>query len=284
MAELKQLSEHLSFGGRQLRFEHEAESTQCSMTFSVFLPPQVETQACPVLYWLSGLTCSDENFVQKSGFQSKAAKLGLIVVAPDTSPRGDDVPDDPEAAWDFGLAAGFYLNATQAPWNKHYRMYDYCVQELPALIEKHFSTNGRRAISGHSMGGHGALSIAFKHADKYCSVSAFAPIVAPSQVPWGQKALKGYLGDDELSWQDYDSNLLLASRAESLQQLPILIDQGGADNFLTEQLKPECLLAAAETNDVQIDYRLREGYDHSYFYIASFIDEHLEFHAVHLNS
>ncbi|WP_096086316.1 S-formylglutathione hydrolase [Agaribacterium haliotis] len=279
---MKQIAENLCFGGRQLRFEHEAQSTSCTMTFSVFLPPQAQSEACPVLYWLSGLTCSDENFVQKSGFQRKAAELGLIVVAPDTSPRGEGVADDADGAWDFGLGAGFYLNATKEPWSQHYRMYDYIVTELPALIEKSFATNGQKSISGHSMGGHGALTIAFKNASAYQSVSAFAPIVAPIQVPWGQKAFAGYLGEDQTSWQDYDSCELLRAHAAQLKAMPIKIDQGASDSFLEQQLKPDLLLAAAKEQGIELNYQLRDGYDHSYFYIASFIDEHLAFHAAQL--
>ena len=278
---MQQISENICFGGRQLRFKHESSSTRCSMTFSVFLPPQAQEQACPVLYWLSGLTCTDENFVQKAGAQRIAAELGLIIVAPDTSPRGEGVADDSDGAWDMGLGAGFYLNATQAPWSEHYRMYDYVVSELPALIQQHFPASAQQAISGHSMGGHGALSIAFKNPDKYSSVSAFAPIVAPSQVPWGHKAFSLYLGEEQPLWAEYDSCYLLEKNAAHLRHLPIKVNQGGADNFLAEQLKPELLQAAARKANIDIDYQLNAGYDHSYFFISSFMAEHLQFHARH---
>ena len=231
----------------------------------------------PVVYWLSGLTCTDENFVNKAGAQRYAAELGLAIVAPDTSPRGDDVPDDPDSAYDFGLGAGFYVNATQQPWSRHYRMYDYIVDELPALIEKSFPVDtARSGISGHSMGGHGALTIALKNPQRFKSVTAFSPICSPLNCPWGEKALGNYLGPDRDGWQDYDTTALIA---RSEEQLPVLVDQGTADNFLVEQLKTPLLEQACQDAGYPMTIRMQDGYDHSYFFIASFIGDHLAFHA-----
>ncbi|MGY8785127.1 MAG: S-formylglutathione hydrolase [Pseudomonadales bacterium] len=264
------------FGGEQRRYKHKSETLSCDMHFSIYLPPQVSEGRVPVLYWLSGLTGTDENFVIKAGAQRVASQLGLAIVMGDTSPRGEDVPDDPEQAYDFGLGAGFYLNATQAPWNKHYKMYDYVTQELPALINDTFPVDpSRQSIFGHSMGGHGALSIALKNPDQYKSVSAFAPIVSPMNCPWGCKAFKSYLGEDVSTWQEYDSAALIA---KATTHLPMLVDQGTADEFLDNQLKPELLLEAAEKAGYPLQFIEREGYDHSYFFIASFIQEHLRFH------
>ena len=218
---LKLLAENKSFGGRQLRYEHESSSCNCLMTFSIYLPPAAEAGPVPVLYWLSGLTCTDENFVQKAGAQAHASKYGIAIVVPDTSPRGQGIPDDPEGAYDFGLAAGFYVNATEPPWSQNYHMYDYVVTELPALVEDHLPINGRRSISGHSMGGHGALTVALKNPLRYKSVSAFSPIVAPSQVPWGQKALGGYLGPNQEVWAEHDAVALIPGAQE---RLPLLVD------------------------------------------------------------
>jgi S-formylglutathione hydrolase len=259
------LSDVACFGGRQLRLQHASEALSCAMTFSVYLPPQARAHAVPVVYWLSGLTCTDENFVTKAGAQRAAAALGLALVAPDTSPRGDGVPDDLEGAYDFGLGAGFYLNATEAPFAAHYHMAHYVEEELPLVLEAFPELDHtREAISGHSMGGHGALTIALRNPSRFRSVSAFAPICAPSQVPWGQKAFRGYLGEDRSAWARYDACTLLA---EAPSAPPLRVDQGAADAFL-------------ETH--ALDYRLHDGYDHSYFFIASFIDEHLAFHAQHL--
>ena len=264
------------FGGEQRRYKHKSEKLSCDMHFSIYLPPQVSEGRVPVLYWLSGLTGTDENFVIKAGAQRVASELGLAIVMGDTSPRGEDVPDDPEQAYDFGLGAGFYLNATQAPWNKHYKMYDYVTQELPALINDNFPVDpSRQSIFGHSMGGHGALSIALKNPDKYKSVSAFAPIVSPINCPWGCKAFKSYLGEDVSTWQEYDTAALIA---KATTHLPMLVDQGTADEFLGNQLKSELLLEAAEKAGYPLQFIVREGYDHSYFFIASFIEEHLRFH------
>jgi len=275
------LSENTCFAGKQQRYQHQSVVNDCFMTFSIYLPPQAETQQVPVLYWLSGLTCTDENFVTKAGAQQYAARYGIAIVCPDTSPRGEQVADDENSAYDFGLGAGFYVNATQAPWSSHYQMYDYVVKELPAIIKEHFPVNSNQAISGHSMGGHGALTIALKNAHDYKSVSAFAPICSPMQCPWGQKALAGYLGADQHDWFNYDATELLKV-AE--QHLPMLIDQGSKDDFLVNQLKPELLQQASEVAHYPLTYRLQKDYDHSYFFISSFIGEHLKFHAQHLSA
>ncbi len=275
------LSENTCFAGKQQRYQHQSVVNDCLMTFSIYLPPQAETQQVPVLYWLSGLTCTDENFVTKAGAQQYAARYGIAIVCPDTSPRGEQVADDENSAYDFGLGAGFYVNATQAPWSSHYQMYDYVVNELPAIIKEHFPVNSNQAISGHSMGGHGALTIALKNAHDYKSVSAFAPICSPMQCPWGQKALAGYLGADQHDWFNYDATELLKV-AE--QHLPMLIDQGSKDDFLVNQLKPELLQQASEVAHYPLTYRLQKDYDHSYFFISSFIGEHLKFHSQHLSA
>jgi S-formylglutathione hydrolase len=277
---LEQVGENKCFGGRQLRYSHRSAVLDCQMNFSIFLPPQAEAGPVPLVYWLSGLTCTDENFVTKAGAQRYAAELGLAIAAPDTSPRGEDVPDDPAAAYDFGLGAGFYLNATEQPWQQHYRMYDYTRDELPRLIEQAFPVDGSRVgISGHSMGGHGALVLALRNPGRYSSVTAFAPICSPMNCPWGQKALGGYLGPDRDAWRDYDSTALLAASGE---RLPVLVDQGDADNFLAEQLHPHLLEQACVAADYPMTIRMQPGYDHSYFFIASFIGEHLAFHAARL--
>lgn len=274
---LETLSSQKSFGGWHKRLRHRSRTLDCDMVFAVYLPPQAESgKKLPVVYWLSGLTCTDENFMQKAGAHRVAAELGLIIVAPDTSPRGPDVPGDPDGAWDFGHGAGFYLNATQAPWSRHYRMYDYVVEELPALIEAHFPASDARGISGHSMGGHGALVCALCNPGRYRSVSAFAPITHPMDCPWGEKAFSRYLGEDRAQWRAWDSCALLANVPE---RLPLLVDQGGADGFLAEQLKPEALQAAASAADHPLTLRVQPGYDHSYYFIASFIDDHLRHHA-----
>ncbi|EKS6887343.1 S-formylglutathione hydrolase [Enterobacter bugandensis] len=270
------LEEHRCFEGRQQRWRHDSTTLNCAMTFSIFLPP---TENPPVLFWLSGLTCNDENFTTKAGAQRIAAELGIALVMPDTSPRGDDVADD--AGYDLGKGAGFYLNATEQPWASHYRMYDYIRDELPALVQSQFAVSERCAISGHSMGGHGALIMALKNPGKYASVSAFAPIVNPTQVPWGKKAFTNYLGDDSQKWQEWDScALMLASRPEDA--IPMLIDQGDADQFLAGQLQPAVLAEAARQKDWPLTLRIQAGYDHSYYFMASFIEDHLRFHAEHL--
>jgi S-formylglutathione hydrolase len=277
---MEQIGANRCFGGQQLRFSHASGVLGCDMTFSIYLPPQSEEGAVPVLYWLSGLTCTDENFVTKAGAQRYAAEHGVAIVAPDTSPRGEGVPDDPEGAYDFGLGAGFYVNATEPPWNHHYQMYDYVAYELPSLVTREFPVDDTRdGIFGHSMGGHGALTIALKNPGRFKSVSAFSPICSPVNCPWGRKALGNYLGDDRKAWLEYDSCALL-TRAE--ERLPVLVDQGEADDFLEEQLHTHLLQEACEQADYPMTIRMQPGYDHSYFFIASFIGEHIAFHAQHL--
>lgn len=271
------VEQHACFGGRQEVWKHRSATLGCEMKFAVYLPPQAGRERLPVLYWLSGLTCNEQNFISKAGAQRYAAEHGVILVAPDTSPRGDDVANDD--AWDLGQGAGFYLNATQAPWSRHFRMYDYVVDELPTLIEAHFPANDRRSVSGHSMGGHGALVVALKNPGRYRSVSAFSPIVAPSQVPWGEKAFAAYLGDDREAWQQWDATALIAQAKE---RLPLLVDQGDADEFLAPQLRPELLQAACEAAGHPLELRQQPGYDHSYYFIASFIGEHIAYHAAAL--
>jgi len=274
---MQQIGTNKCFDGRQLRYSHPSSALGCDMTFSIFLPPQVEQGKVPLVYWLSGLTCTDENFVAKAGAQRYAAELGLAIVAPDTSPRGEGVPDDPDGAWDFGLGAGFYVNATREPWRKHYRMYDYIVDELPALINSQFPVDASRVgISGHSMGGHGALTIALKNPGRFRSVTAFSPICSPLNCPWGEKALGNYLGPEREAWREYDTTALLAGARE---QLPVLVDQGDADDFLAEQLRTPLLKQACADAGYPMTIRMQEGYDHSYFFISSFIGEHLAFHA-----
>lgn len=277
--EMERIEHRACFGGWQDVYRHRSETLGCEMNFSVYLPPQAETRKLPVLYWLSGLTCTEQNFTTKAGAQRYAAEHGLILVAPDTSPRGDDVAD--ADGYDLGKGAGFYVNATQAPWAKHYRMYDYVVSELPALVEANFPVTDARAVSGHSMGGHGALIAALKNPGRYRSVSAFSPIVAPSQAPWGQKAFAAYLGEDREAWQAWDAAALVAGAPE---RLPLLIDQGDADEFLAGQLKPELLQAACYAAGHPLQLRLQPGYDHSYYFIQSFIGEHIAHHAKALSA
>ncbi|PKO37824.1 MAG: S-formylglutathione hydrolase [Betaproteobacteria bacterium HGW-Betaproteobacteria-6] len=279
---LENLSCQKSAGGWYKRYRHRSATLGCDMVFSIYLPPQIECgEKLPVLYWLSGLSCTDENFMQKAGAHRVAAELGMVIVAPDTSPRGDDVPGDPDGGWDFGHGAGFYLNATQAPWAQHYRMHDYVVHELPALIEASFQVSDKRGISGHSMGGHGALVCALRNPGRYQSLSAFAPICNPMMVPWGEKAFSRYLGEDRSQWREWDASQLIATAAE---KLPILIDQGDRDQFLTVQLKPEVLQVAALSAGHPLELRMQHGYDHSYYFIASFIDDHLRHHAGELRA
>lgn len=277
---LENISCNKSFGGWHKQYTHHSSVLDCPMRFAIYLPAQASTEhKVPVLYWLSGLTCTDENFMQKAGAQRLASELGIAIVAPDTSPRGETVPDDPDQAYDLGLGAGFYVNATQDPWAKHYRMYDYVVHELPDVIETHFPVTEKRAISGHSMGGHGALSIALKNINRYTSASAFSPIVNPSKCPWGQKAFKAYLGENKQDWRAYDTCELMTAVVSGPE---ILIDQGDSDNFLERELMPERLLKVAEARQYPLTLRMQEGYDHSYYFIASFIEDHLHFHAGHL--
>nr|WP_170860549.1 S-formylglutathione hydrolase [Pseudomonas marincola] len=278
---LENLSCQKSAGGWHKRYRHHSSTLNCDMVFAVYLPPQAEQGAkLPVLYWLSGLTCTDENFMQKAGAHRLAAELGLIIVAPDTSPRGEGVADDANGAYDFGLGAGFYLNATQEPWARHYRMHDYVVEELPALIEANFPVSDKRGISGHSMGGHGALVCALRNPGRYQSLSAFSPIVNPMNCPWGEKAFSHYLGEDRSRWREWDACVLIG---EAREKLPILIDQGDRDDFLVNQLKPEALQAAAQAAEHPLTLRMQPGYDHSYYFIASFIDDHLRHHSAVLN-
>lgn len=277
---MEQIGGNRCFGGQQLRYRHGSGVLGCDMTFSIYLPPAAEEGKVPVLYWLSGLTCTDENFVTKAGAQRYASAHGIAIVAPDTSPRGEGVPDDPEGAYDFGLGAGFYVNATEQPWNRHYRMYDYVVEELPQLIREHFPVDPSGVgIFGHSMGGHGALTIALKNPGRFRSVSAFSPICSPMQCPWGEKALGNYLGPDREAWREYDTTELLRRAG---RRLPILVDQGTADDFLEEQLQTHLLERASQEADYPITIRLQQDYDHSYFFIATFIGEHIAFHAGHL--
>tara|TARA_R110002072_G_scaffold27097_14_gene88648 strand:+ start:2256 stop:3095 length:840 start_codon:yes stop_codon:yes gene_type:complete len=273
-------SSNKSFGGWTQHHSHHSETLNCAMRFAIYLPPQAANgHKVPVLYWLSGLTGNDENFIQKAGAQRLAAELGMALVAPDTSPRGADVADD--AGYDLGQGAGFYVNATQAPWNRHFRMYDYVLNELPDLIKATFPVSGKRAISGHSMGGHGALVLALRNPDRFKSVSAFSPICNPVNAPWGQKAFAAYLGDNLADWAQYDASLLMRKATGAV---PALVDQGEADQFLEEQLKPETLEAAARVSGYPLQLNRREGYDHSYYFIASHIDAHLRFHAKHLSA
>lgn len=274
---LENISCQKSFGGWHKRYKHHSQVLGCDMVFAVYLPPQAEQSGkLPVLYWLSGLTCTDENFMQKAAAQRVAAELGIIIVAPDTSPRGPDVPGDPDGAWDFGLGAGFYLNATEQPYARHYQMHDYVVTELPALIEAHFPASQARSISGHSMGGHGALVCALRNPGRYKSISAFSPISNPMDCPWGQKAFSRFLGEDRSRWREWDASVLMA---EATEKLPILVDQGDRDDFLVNQLKPETLVQAAKSAQQSLTLRMQPGYDHSYFFIASFIEDHLRHHA-----
>ncbi len=276
---MKTISEQKCFGGVQGVYEHQSETCHCPMRFGVFVPPQAKDRPLPVLTFLSGLTCTEENFVVKAGAQRVASEIGVIVVAPDTSPRGDDVADA-EGQYDMGKGAGFYLDATQEPWSRHYRMYSYIATELPALIAANFAIDqAKRGIFGHSMGGHGALTIHFKHPDLYRSVSAFSPIVAPSQVPWGQKALTQYLGENRADWAAYDATQLVEKMPSGAH---ILIDQGDKDNFLAEQLRPELFKEACARVGQPVTLRMQPGYDHSYFFIATFIEDHLKWHAMQL--
>lgn len=278
---LEQIAVSRSFDGEQLRYRHRSEVLACVMNFSIYLPPQAKITQVPLLYWLSGLTCTDENFVTKAGAQQYAAEHGIAIVAADTSPRGDDVPDDPDGDWDFGLGAGFYVNATEKPFAQNYQMYDYVCLELSELIKQNFAVDERRCgIFGHSMGGHGALIIALKNPQRYRSVSAFSPIVAPMRCPWGKKAFFNYLGSDQESWREYDATELIAT---SQPPLPMLIDQGDADEYFSEQLRSELLLDAAQTAGYPLKLRMQAGYDHSFFFVSSFIGEHIAFHAEHLH-
>ena len=270
------LSEARCFDGVQGIYAHASQSTGTPMQFSVYVPPQAVAGPVPVLYYLSGLTCTEENFTTKAGAQRHAAEHGFVVVAPDTSPRGLELPGEHES-WDFGSGAGFYVDASEPPWADHYRMYRYVTEELPALVESHFPIDAqRRGIFGHSMGGHGALTLALRNPDRYRSVSAFAPIVAPTRCPWGEKAFRGYLGDDRERWKEHDACELVRRRGFPT---PILVDQGDADSFLEEQLKPHLFEDACAASGTALELRMQPGYDHSYYFIASFLGDHFAHHA-----
>ncbi len=271
---MERVEHHACFDGWQDVYQHESAVLGCTMKFGIYLPPQAQQRKVPVLCWLSGLTCTEQNFITKAAVQRYASEHVIIVVAPDTSPRGEGVADDP--AYDLGQGAGFYVNATQTPWAAHYRMYDYVVQELPDLIETNFPANGDRGISGHSMGGHGALVVALRNPGRYRSVSAFSPIVAPTQVPWGQRAFEAYLGTDRETWKHYDTVDLIRAAKE---RVPLLVDQGLNDEFLETQLRPELLRNACDEANHPLTLNLRAGYDHSYYFIASFMGEHIAHHA-----
>lgn len=277
---METVSRSCAFGGTQGVYRHSSFSTGTEMTFSVFVPGHAPGARLPVLFYLSGLTCTHANVTEKGEYRAACAEAGIVFVAPDTSPRGEGVPDDPAGAYDFGLGAGFYVNATQAPYATHYQMRDYVERELPALIAEEFPVDlDRQGIMGHSMGGHGALTVALRNPGRFRSVSAFAPIVAPSRVPWGEKALGGYLGNDRAAWADYDAVTLIESGA----RLPdLLIDQGDADNFLTEQLRPDLLRQACDAAGQPATIRLQPGYDHSYYFISTFMAEHVRWHAARL--
>lgn len=278
---LERQANNKCFGGEQQQFTHVSSTCGCAMTFSIYLPPRAVTHKVPLLWFLSGLTCTDQNFVTKAGAQHYAAEYGVAIVAPDTSPRGEGVPDDPNGAYDFGLGAGFYVNATRDPWARHYRMYDYIVDELPALLGAHFPLDmARQGIFGHSMGGHGALTVALKNPGRFRSVSAFSPIVSPLNCPWGQKALSGYLGPERTAWRAHDACALIETASE---RLPLLIDQGDADPFLDEQLKPRLLEEACARTGHKLTLRMQPGYDHSYYFIATFMGDHMRHHAAALS-
>jgi S-formylglutathione hydrolase len=277
---LETLSETRCFGGTMGFYRHASRVNHCDMRFGVYVPPQAAEGKVPVVTFLSGLTCTEENFMIKSGAQRYAAELGIMLVSPDTSPRGDDVPDDPEGAYDFGLAAGFYLNATQEPWSRHYNMYDYLMRELwPAVFDVFPGDADRHGLTGHSMGGHGALTIGLKHPEIFRSLSAFAPIVTTLGSPWGRKALAHYLGTDTATWHEYDACEVARSIADGASHDAILVDQGLADPFLEEQLKPYLFEHACAESGLPLILRRHEGYDHGYYFISTFIEDHLQHHA-----
>lgn len=273
----ERIERHACFGGWQDVYRHRSDALDCDMTVGVYFPPQAEQGPRPVLYWLSGLTCNEQNFITKAGAQRYAAEHGIILVAPDTSPRGEGVAD--AERYDLGQGAGFYVDATRKPWSAHYRMQEYVSRELPDWVESDPAASDVRAISGHSMGGHGALVTALRNPGRYRSMSAFSPIVAPSRVPWGEQAFAAYLGDDRDAWKPWDAVELVAGAKE---KLPLLVDQGDADEFLERELRPELLREACEAAGYPLELRLQPGYDHSYYFIASFIGEHIAWHARHL--
>ena len=276
---MRQIEHIREFGGWLNRYSHDSECCHCEMTFSVYLPPAAEAQKVPAVYFLSGLTCTDDNVRVKAGAQRYAAELGIALIMPDTSPRGEGVADDPDR-YDLGQGAGFYVNATREPWARHYQMYDYVTRELPALVEAELPlVPGLKSVTGHSMGGHGALICALKNPGAYRSVSAFAPICNPIHCGWGEGCLEAYLGEDREVWKAWDATELVKAGAEPL---PLLIDQGTGDEFLAEQLHPDALVDACREGDFPITLRMQEDYDHSYHFIGSFIGEHLRFHAQQL--
>jgi S-formylglutathione hydrolase len=277
---IETVSLNRAYGGVQGVYRHASDATGTDMTFSVFVPPQGATAKLPVVWYLSGLTCTHANVTEKGEYRKACAELGLIFVAPDTSPRGPDVPGDPDKSYDFGLGAGFYVDATQEPYARNYRMWRYVTEELPALVAEHFPVDaGRQSILGHSMGGHGALTAALRNPARYRAASAFAPIVAPSQVPWGVKALSGYLGEDRMAWRKHDAVALIEDGARFVD---LLVDVGDADPFLTQQLQPERLEYACEKAGIPLTLRRQPGYDHSYYFISTFMDDHLRWHAARL--
>ncbi len=277
---IETVSTNQSFGGVQGVYRHASSATGTDMMFSVFVPPHEEGATLPVVWYLSGLTCTHANVTEKGEYRRLCSELGLIFVAPDTSPRGEGVADDPDGAYDFGLGAGFYVDATQEPYSRHYRMWSYVTQELPDIVADHFPVDrDRQSIMGHSMGGHGALTIGLAYPDRFKAISAFAPIVAPSQVPWGQKALDGYLGDDRAAWRKHDAVAMIEDGARCGA---LLVDQGSADNFLNDQLKPHLLAAACEAVGIDLTLHLQPGYDHSYYFISTFMADHLRWHAERL--
>jgi S-formylglutathione hydrolase len=280
MSTIEKVSANESHGGMQWVYKHQSRATGTGMTFSVYLPPQHDGARLPVVWYLSGLTCTHANVTEKGEFRKACAELGLIFVAPDTSPRGDGVPGDPANAYDFGLGAGFYVDATQEPYTRHYRMWSYVTEELPGVIAEHFPADmDRQSIMGHSMGGHGALTVALRNPDRYRAASAFSPIVAPSQVPWGIKALGGYLGTDKQAWRKHDAVALIEDGARFSG---LLVDVGDADPFLKEQLRPELLQSACEKAKIPLTLRSQPGYDHSYYFISTFMEDHLRWHAARL--
>jgi S-formylglutathione hydrolase len=275
---MRKLENHLCFGGKLSIYEHKSEVLKCTMKFSIFLPPKAKEGDVPLITYLSGLTCTHDNFTTKAGAYKYAAQEGVMIVAPDTSPRGDHIPD--EEAYDFGKGAGFYINATQNPWKKNFQMESYIVKELNDLICNKFPVQVKKqGICGHSMGGHGALTLGLKYPDIYKSISAFSPIVAPSQVPWGEKAFMGYLGADMKEWLNHDATALMRSFEDRSQAPAILIDQGGADGFLEDQLRPHLFADACAEAGQKLALRIHEGYDHSYYFIQSYIEDHIKHHA-----
>ncbi|GIY98427.1 s-formylglutathione hydrolase [Caerostris extrusa] len=279
MAKATLVSSAKCYEGFQKVYRHMSEELKCEMNFSVFLPPQAVDKKCPVLYWLSGLTCTERNFIDKSGMHRHAVKHGIIVVGPDTSPRNCNIEGEDDS-YDFGTGAGFYVDATEEKWKNNYRMYSYITKELPDLINKEFPTNGKCGISGHSMGGHGALTIALKNPGKYVSISAFAPICNPSEGPWGQKALLGYMGSDRSSWTNYDATLL--AKSYTGPEIKILIDQGTEDTYLEKELLPQNFVAACNDTKINPELRMQEGYEHSYLFVTTFIGDHFDYHAKYL--